>query len=394
MFTHTLIYLQEYILTSFGPRCRVELASINTATLSSRSSLSSQSSSPPMAHAVQSHYNDGPPPLTSSSSVSSSCSFLSSSGGDRGTTPANLYSRSSSLSPPSYHQSPSSTSPSKTSLEHRDYNHHQTHLHPRLHPHHVPTTSTSPYHPPNIDMCTREEPTPVTSTFNSEEQLRNAILQLPPEKLKNLLLDATLPGGRHGGAGTGMGPPQKQFPHQQQQLPPSSNTSSGARAMQRDGYVSSGGGSNGAGGGGRVLISRSPDQRERKIEYFVNTLNYPREKVESVLDQLGPDAADNDILERLVKVCRPASGVQTKIPPSAGAGVGYSTRSGGPSMYAPTGASSGGIIGDSVPPRSQLSPPPPMAPSAVTLATATMPATTDPARLRHIVIDGSNVAMR
>ena len=166
----------------------------------------------------------------------------------------------------------------------------------------------------------------------------------------------------------------------------------------RDYGSSGGGGSNGArGGGGRMLLSRSPDQREKKIEYFVNTLNYPREKVESVLDQLGPDAADNDILERLVKVCRPGSGVQAKVPPSVGAGgVGYSTRPGGPNMYAPTGASSGGMIGigDSVPPRSQLSPPPPMAPSAVTLPTTTMPVTTDPARLRHIVIDGSNVAMR
>ena len=347
--------MQEYILTSFVPRCRVELASIDTATVSSQSSLSSQSS--PMAHAVQSYY-DGPPqqppPLTSSSV--SSCSFLSGGGGP--TTTANkLCSRSSSLSPP--YQSPSSTS---TSLEHH-HNYRQPHHH-----HRVPTTSTSPYHPPNVDVRSREEPTPVTSTLDSEEQIRNAILQLPPERLKNLLLDAT--GRLRGGSGG-------QHPQHFQQ--PISNS----RMMQHHGYSGS------SSGGGHGLLSRSPDQREKKIDYFVNTLNYPREKVESVLDQLGPDAADNDILERLVKVCRP-SNVQGKASPSMGAG--YSA--GGPSKYPATGAS-GGMSGvrDSMPPPSQLSPPLPMAPSAVAPAT-TMPVTTDPARLRYIVIDGSNVAMR
>lgn len=307
-----------------------------------------------MAHAVQNHY-DGLP-LTSSSA--SSCSFSS---GGGGTTTTNLYSRSSSLSPP--YQSPS---PSASTLLEHHHNYHQSHHHH----HHVPTTSTSPYHPPNIDMRSREEPTPVTSTLDSEEQLRNAILQLPPEKLKNLLLDATLAGGRlRGGLGGGQ---QQQQQHFQQ---PTSNS----RMIQRHGYVSGNGSSS---GGGHRLLSRSPDQREKKIDYFVNTLNYPREKVESVLDQLGPDAADNDILERLVKVCRPGS-VQAKAPPSIG--IGY--RPGGPSKYPPTGASGGmSGVGDSMPPPSQLSPPLPMAPSA--------PVTTDPARLRHIVIDGSNVAMR
>ena len=343
--------MQEYILTSFTPRCRVELASIDIATVSSQSSLSSHSS--PMAHAVQNHY-DGPPqppPLTSSSVSSYSVSSFSS--GRGGTT---LYPRSSSLSPP--YQSPSST----TSLEHQNYHHHS---------HYVPTTSTSPYHPPNIDVRSREEPTPVTSTLDNEEQLRNAILQLPPERLKNLLLDATMAGGRlKGSAG------QQQF-----QQP---STTGSRMIQQHHSYVNSG-------SGGHGLLSRSPDQREKKINYFVNMLNYPREKVESVLDQLGPDAADNDILERLVKVCRP-NNVQARTFPSNGSGVGYKT-GGGHSKYTPTGGSGGmGSGGDSMLPPSQLSPPLPMAPSAV--APATMPVITDPARLRHIVIDGSNVAMR
>ena len=149
-----------------------------------------------------------------------------------------------------------------------------------------------------------------------------------------------------------------------------------------------------------MWLSRSPDQREKKIDYFVNTLNYPREKVESVLDQLGPEAADNDILERLVKVCRPGN-VQVKVSASSsvggGGGGGHARPAGGPGKYAPASASIGmSGVGDSVPPRSQLSPPPPMASvsaGAVAMVTA-MPATTDPARLRHIVIDGSNVAMR
>ena len=72
------------------------------------------------------------------------------------------------------------------------------------------------------------------------------------------------------------------------------------------------------------------------------------------MDQLGPDAADNDALERLVKVCRP-SNVEVKDLPNIG-GTYYGGKGGGDSM-------------------------------------APLPIT-DPARLRHIIIDGSNVAMR
>ena len=328
--------MQEYILKSFMPRCHLELASIDAVSSQSVSSSS-------MAHAVHNHYDGLPPPPLTPSSSSLSCSVVSSSllsgqpGIGGGTATAALYPRNSSLSPPY-----------QSSLEHH-------HSHPHHGHHHTPTTCSSPYHLPNIDVRSREEPTPVTSTFDSEEQLRNAILQLPPEKLKNLLLDATSGGLRR-----------------QQQL--QSGVATDAARAQHHNY------------GGHGLLSRSPDQREKKIDYFVNTLNYPREKVESVLDQLGPDAADNDILERLVKVCKPSNVHHMKAP---SVGVGYNK--GGHSKYPPGGSGGmSGVGGDSMAPPSQLSPPLPMPPTPV--VPPLMP--TDPARLRHIVIDGSNVAMR
>ena len=184
------------------------------------------------------------------------------------------------------------------------------------------------HYPPNLETRSRVEPTPTTSTIDSEEQLRNAIRQLPPERLKDLILDATLN--------------RTQQP-QQARVP--------------------------------VLLSRSPDQREKKIDYFVNTLNFPREKVESVLDSLGPDAADNDILERLVKVCRPT------VKP----GSSYNP----PQQRGKYPGAGGGTNGECMTPPSQLSPPLPM-----TSLSPAPPVIRDPARLRHIVIDGSNVAMR
>ena len=133
----------------------------------------------------------------------------------------------------------------------------------------------------------------------------------------------------------------------QQPMPPltSSTSSQHHEHHEHHSYVS---------GGGHELISAyRSDQRKKKMNYFVNALNYPREKVESILDQLGPDAADNDILECLVKVCRP-SNMQMKALPSIG-GIYHSGKGGGDPIAIPV---------------------------------------TDPARLRHIVIDGSNVAMR
>ena len=321
-----------------------------------------------MAHAVHQHGHydvpTQPPSLGSLSSSSSSLSCSVSSLPGAVGTAASLYSRSGySLSPPPSYQSPSSCTTS--SLEHQTYHHrHLVHV--------PPTTCTSPYHPPNIDVVRSiEEPTPTTSTIDSEEQLRNAIQQLPPEKLKNLLY-ATLASERFSSPG--------RSGQQQQKFQLHSSGAGGARA-QHHGYDS---GSVMGVGAGHRLLSRSPDQREKKIDYFVNTLNYPREKVESVLDQLGPDAANNDILERLVKVCRSSTAYAKPIPSVSGV---YKE---GHGKYPPAG--SGGMsVRDPIVPPSQLSPPLPIPPSVAVPAAMTV---IDPARLRHIVIDGSNVAMR
>ena len=106
--------------------------------------------------------------------------------------------------------------------------------------------------------------------------------------------------------------------------------------------------------------------------------------MESVLDQLGPDAADNDILERLVKVCKPSN---MKPPLSSSSS----------SVIGNTGGASVGqykLHGDvSVTPPSQFSPPLPPMPGGSIVPVQPLPVQ-DPARLRYIVIDGSNVAMR
>lgn len=202
--------------------------------------------------------------------------------------------------------------------------------------------SNSTYYPLSIDTQTRVEATPTTSTIDSKEQhLRNVILQLSPEQLKNILLDATT---------------------QKQHQAPSHHQLQVGRSHR--------------------LLSRAPDQREKKIDYFVNLLNYPKEKVESVLDQLGPDAADNDILERLVKVCKPNN---VKPPPSSSSVIG-NTGGGNIGQYK--------LHGDiSMTPPSQFSPPLPPMPGGSVVPPQPLPVQ-DPARLRYIVIDGSNVAMR
>lgn len=90
------------------------------------------------------------------------------------------------------------------------------------------------------------------------------------------------------------------------------------------------------------LLSRGSNPRENRIKYFVD-LGYSRDKVESVLYSL-PDAPDDIILARLVQ-CTPVRRVS--------------------------------CVGDV---RGSVEPPP-MRPA-------------NPDLLRHIVIDGSNVAMR
>ena len=171
-------------------------------------------------------------------------------------------------------------------------------------------------------------------------------------------------------------------------------------AVHRSQIAAAGGGEGGnslGGARGPRLLSRSPNQeREKKIDYFVNTLLYPREKVESVLDQLGPDAANNDILERLVKVCKPNAKVSPVATGNGGASSG-SSGGGGFGVYkshrypSNTGGSSESLF-----PPSQFSPPLPPSMSSgggVVPQSSPLPVQ-DPARLRHIVIDGSNVAMR
>ena len=93
-----------------------------------------------------------------------------------------------------------------------------------------------------------------------------------------------------------------------------------------------------------ILLSRGSNRRESRIKYFVE-LGYSRDKVESVLYSL-PDAPDDDILARLVQ-CTPVRRVSCM-----GEWRGPGTVD-----------------------------PPPVRP-------------VNPELLRHIVIDGSNVAMR
>ena len=197
------------------------------------------------------------------------------------------------------------------------------------------------------------EPTPTMSTIESNEQLHNPFLQIPLEQLKVLLDDALK---------------RQSLAHPSQ--PPR-------------------GGGGGVDGRGHRLLSRSPDPREEKIDYFVNRLNYPRAKVESVIDQLGPDASIDDILGRLMRICPN----DVKAPPIAGSN-GSSSSSGGGGVYKQHRYSGnlGGLGGgESLSPPSQFSPPLPMPGNALSLP---QPPVQDPSRLRHIVIDGSNVAMR
>lgn len=104
------------------------------------------------------------------------------------------------------------------------------------------------------------------------------------------------------------------------------------------------------------VISRGVDpQKEQRIEFFVR-LGYLREKVEAVLESLGPDTMDDDILARLVKV-------SSRSPSSTGQKVKNLSNS------RPRGYSGEPLLSTPVPAK-------------------------DPSLLRPIVIDGSNVAMR
>lgn len=96
-------------------------------------------------------------------------------------------------------------------------------------------------------------------------------------------------------------------------------------------------------------------QKEQKIEFFVR-LGFPQEKVEAVLESLGPDTMDDDILARLVKV-------SSRSPASTGQKVKNLSNS------RPRGYSGEPLLSTPVPAK-------------------------DPSILRPVVVDGSNVAMR
>ena len=105
-----------------------------------------------------------------------------------------------------------------------------------------------------------------------------------------------------------------------------------------------------------AVVSRGVDpQKEQRIEFFVR-LGFLREKVEAVLESLGPDTMDDDILARLVKV-------SSRSPSSTGQKVKNLNNS------RPRGCSGEPLLSTPVPAK-------------------------DPSLLRPIVIDGSNVAMR
>lgn len=105
--------------------------------------------------------------------------------------------------------------------------------------------------------------------------------------------------------------------------------------------------------GGLSAVHEASPTRERKLDYFLQ-LGYPREKIEAVLDSLGPAATENAVLERLVRV--------VSRPPSA-------DRSQRLSVSRPRGYNGEPLSCTSI-------------------------AVKDPSTLRPVVIDGSNVAMR
>lgn len=103
------------------------------------------------------------------------------------------------------------------------------------------------------------------------------------------------------------------------------------------------------------MSSDTNPQKEQKIEFFVR-LGFPQEKVEAILESLGLDTMDDDILARLVKV-------SSRSPASTGQKVKSLSNS------RPRGYSGEPLLSTPVPAK-------------------------DPSILRPVVIDGSNVAMR
>ena len=111
---------------------------------------------------------------------------------------------------------------------------------------------------------------------------------------------------------------------------------------------------------------------QKKRDYLVRTLGFPQDRVDSTLESLGPQASINEILNRLNKLVSSApstglGGVSAGVvkPPLAG-GSDYILRTVGSEDV-------GGVV---------------------TLGGERQPRKVDSSKLRPIVIDGSNVAMR
>lgn len=123
------------------------------------------------------------------------------------------------------------------------------------------------------------------------------------------------------------------------------------------------------------LVARSsvePDM-QRKIDYYVRQLGYPQDKVETTLDSLGPNATVNEIINRLNKVSsggHSAVGSVGMVKPQPATVLEYVRPS--PEYVRPIGLEEAGNLVERFAPRVKV----------------------DSSKLRPVVIDGSNVAMR
>lgn len=123
------------------------------------------------------------------------------------------------------------------------------------------------------------------------------------------------------------------------------------------------------------LVSRAcvePDM-QRKIDYYVNILGYGREKVEATLHSLGPKATVNEIIHRLNKMSSRVPNVAAPGKPSVPVGPADYWRPIIGEYARPIGLEdAGGVVN----------------------ACERLPRKVDSSKLRPVVIDGSNVAMR
>lgn len=120
------------------------------------------------------------------------------------------------------------------------------------------------------------------------------------------------------------------------------------------------------------LLPRDPSDpnMEKRIEYFVK-LDFPKEIVRSILISLGPHASENEVMDRLMKVAPGGQAVNKSL---------NDRRRGSP----PRGDAGGSQIDEHEQQQQQIQQKQQMQ-RKIPL---------DPSKLRPVVIDGSNVAMR